>query len=92
MCILTFLRSISQEGVVEDKDAMRLPTSIKVTEGKLSVIYTGIQCDRIIFFLATEDNDWDMSYQQDRHTEKAIKSIPLWSPPYLLHSDTGLEG
>lgn len=55
MCILTFLRSISQEGVVEDKDAMRLPTSIKVTEGKLSVIYTGIQCDRIIFFLATED-------------------------------------
>lgn len=38
--ILTFLYSISQEGVVEDKDAMQLPTSIKVTEGKLWVSFT----------------------------------------------------
>lgn len=36
----------------------------------LSVIYTSIQCDRIIFFLGREDNGWDMPDQQDQHTEK----------------------
>lgn len=34
-CMLTSLYCISQEGAVEDKDAMQLPTSIKVSEGKL---------------------------------------------------------
>jgi len=36
-CILTSLYSISQEGAVEDKNVMKLPTPVKVTEGKLWV-------------------------------------------------------
>lgn len=49
--ILTFLCSISQEGVVEEKDVMQPSASIKVTEGKLTVIYSGILCNKIFFSL-----------------------------------------
>lgn len=59
--ILTFLCSISQEGVVEEKDVMQPSSSIKVTEGKLTVIHSGTLCNKI-FFLCKEDNDWGMSY------------------------------
>lgn len=58
----------------------------------LSVIYTGIQCNRIICFIDRENNGWDMPDQQDWYIEKAIKSNQLWSSLYVLLSDnTGLE-